>query len=182
MRHPKKSALLLAAMLAAASACSTKKPAQNADIDLAGMDKSAAPGDDFNAYANGGWIKSTPIPADKAAYGIDTILTDETRKRTLSLIQDAAKAGAPAGPDAGKVGDFYAAFMDETAIESKGVAPLKPQLDAFAAIADGHALARAIGEQLRADVDALNSTNFETGNLFGIWVTQGLDDPAHTYP
>ena len=182
MRHPKKTALLLAAILAAASACSTKKPAQSADIDLAGMDKSVAPGDDFNAYANGGWIKSTPIPADKAGYGIDTILTDETRKRTLSLIQDAAKAGASAGADAGKVGDFYATFMDEAAIESKGIAPLKPQLDAFAAIADVHALARVIGGQLRADVDALNSTNFETGNLFGIWITQGLEDPSHTYP
>ena len=41
---------------------------------------------------------------------------------------------------------------------------------------------RAMGAQLRADVDALNSTNFETGNLFGIWVTQGLTDPSHTYP
>jgi predicted metalloendopeptidase len=182
MRSPKKSACLLAAILAAASACTTRKPSQNADIDLSGMDKSVAPGDDFNAYANGGWMKSTPIPADKSSYGIDAILVDETRKRTLSLIEDAAKAGAAASADARKVGDFYAAFMDEAAIEQKGIAPLKPQLDAFAAIADRHALARAIGGQLRADVDALNSTNFQTGNLFGIWITQGLDDPSHTYP
>jgi len=146
------------------------------------MDKSVAPGDDFNAYANGGWIKSTPIPADKSGYGIDAILTDETRKRTLSLIQDAAKTGAPASADTRKVADFYGSFMDEAAIERKGIGPLKPQLDAFAAIADGHALARAIGGQLRADVDALNNTSFETGNLFGIWITQGLEDPSHTYP
>jgi len=165
MRPESKSALLLAAMLAASSACTTKKP------DLAGMDTSVAPGDDFYAYANGAWMKSTPIPADKAGYGIDAILTDETRKRTLDLIQADHKTG-----------DFYNAFMDEAAIESKGIAPLKPQLDAFAAIADRHALARAIGGQLRADVDALNSTNFETGNLFGIWITQGLEDPSHTYP
>jgi putative endopeptidase len=181
MRHLQKSAVLLAAILAAA-ACASKKPAANAGIDLAGMDKSVAPGDDFNAYANGGWMKTTPIPADKAGYGIDAILTDETRKRTLSLIEDAAKGGAAAGEDARKAGDFYSSFMDEAAIESKGVAPLKPELDAFAAIADRHALARAIGGQLRADVDALNSTNFETANLFGIWITQGLEDPAHTYP
>src|SRR6185437_11031787 len=118
----------------------------------------------FNAYSNGGWIKATPIPADKSSYGLDAILTDETRKRTLSLIQDAAQAGAPADENARKVGDFYASFMDEAGIESKGIAPLKPQLDAFAAIADRHALARAIGGELRADVDALNNTNFYTGN------------------
>jgi predicted metalloendopeptidase len=182
MRHPKRSALLLAAILAAVSACAPKKPAQNADIDLAGMDRSVAPGDDFNAYTNGGWMKPTPIPADKSGYGIDAILTDETRKRTVSRIQDAAKAGASASADARKTGDFYATFMDEAAIELNGIAPLKTQLDAFAAIAGRHALARAIGAQLRADVDALNSTNVETGNLFGIWVTQGLEDPSHTYP
>jgi putative endopeptidase len=168
--------LLIAAFFAAC----TRPPVQNAGIDLAGMDKSVAPGDDFNAYANGGWIKATPIPADKSSYGIDAILSDETRKRTLSLIEDAAKA--PATEDTRKIGDFYATFMDEATIESKGIAPLKPQLDAFAAVADRHALARVIGSQLRADVDALNSTNFDTPNLFGIWVTQGLEDPAHTYP
>src|ERR1051326_8242275 len=57
-------------------------PAATTGIDLAGMDKSVPPGDDFNAYANGGWLKATPIPADKASYGIFAILADETRKRT----------------------------------------------------------------------------------------------------
>ncbi len=137
------------------------------------MDTAVAPGDDFNAYTNGGWIKATPIPADKSSYGLDAILTDETRKRTLALIENGTNQ---------KVGDFYASFMDEAAIEAKGIAPLKPQLDAFAAIADRRALATALGAGLRADVDALNSTNFETGNLFGVWVTQGLEDPSHTYP
>ncbi len=59
--------------------------------------------------------------------------------------------------------------------------PLKPQLDAFAAIADRHALAQTLGSELRADVDPLNNTNFETGHIFGVWVTQGLTDPAHAY-
>ncbi len=137
------------------------------------MDTAVAPGDDFNAYTNGAWIKATPIPADKSSYGLDAILTDETRKRTLALIENGRNQ---------KIGDFYSSFMDEAGIESKGIAPLKPQLDAFAAITDRHALATALGAGLRADVDALNSTNFETGNLFGVWVTQGLEDPSHTYP
>jgi putative endopeptidase len=72
--------------------------------------------------------------------------------------------------------------MDEAAIEAKGAAPIQPQLAAIAAIADRHNLARVLGSRLRADVDALNATNFETGNLFGLWITQGLTDPSHTYP
>ena len=68
--------------------------------------------------------------------------------------------------------------MDEATIESKGIAPLKPQLDAIAAIADRHDLARVLGSDLRADVDPLNNTNFETENLFGVWITQGLEDPV----
>jgi putative endopeptidase len=182
MKRSRKSSLLLLVVLAAVPACNTKRPSEDTSIDVAGMDTSVTPGDDFNAYTNGGWIKSTPIPADKSSYGLDAILADETRKRTRSLIEDAAKSGAPESEDNRKIGDFYASFMDEAGIESKGIAPLKPRLDAFAAVADRRALSRTIGRQLRADVDALNSTNFDTGNLFGVWVTQGLTDPSHTYP
>ncbi|HTX35481.1 MAG TPA: M13 family metallopeptidase [Bryobacteraceae bacterium] len=180
-RRRSTAALLLAAA-ALASACATRPPSPSAGIDLAGMDKSVAPGDDFNAYTNGGWIKATPIPADKPSYGVFTILADQTRQRLLSLLEDSAKAGAAAGEDARKIGDYYSSFMDEAAIESKGIEPLQPQLAAIAAIADRHSLARVLGSYLRADVDALNNTNFQTGNLFGIWVTQGLTDPSHSYP
>lgn len=163
-----------------AAGCS-KPPVLGSGIDTAGMDRSVAPGDDFNAYTNGGWIKATPIPADKSSYGIDAILIDETRKRTRDLIENAAKIPSPAA-DVRKVADFYASYMDEAAIESKGIAPLKAQLDAIAEIADRQGLSRVIGSRLRADVDPLNNTNFETGNLFGVWVTQGLEDPSHSYP
>ncbi len=146
------------------------------------MDKSVAPGDDFNAYTNGGWIKATPIPADKAGYGIFAILEDETRKRLRAIVEDSAKAGAAADADTRKIGDCYAAFMDEATIEAKGITGLKPQFDAIAAIADRHALARFVSRQLRADVDPLNNTRYWTGNLFGVWVTQGLADPSHSYP
>src|SRR5262245_26381701 len=80
-------------------------------IDAAGMDKSVAPGDDFNAYANGGWIKSTTIPADKSEYGAAAILVDLTRKQTVDLIQDPANAGPNASAEARKIGDFYASYM-----------------------------------------------------------------------
>jgi endothelin-converting enzyme/putative endopeptidase len=146
------------------------------------MDTSVAAGDDFNAYANGGWIKATPIPADKSEYGLFSILADETRKRTLTLIQEAVQAGSASSGDTRRIADCYAGFMDEAAIESKGTAPLKPELDAIAAIADRHALARVLGGHLRADVDPLNNTNFETENLFGVWVSQGLMDPSRSFP
>jgi predicted metalloendopeptidase len=96
MKHSMRFGVPLAAVLLTAPACTTKPPSLNPGIDLAGIDKSVPPGDDFNAYTNGAWIKSTPIPSDKSSYGIDAILTDETRKRTLSLIENASKNSAPA--------------------------------------------------------------------------------------
>jgi putative endopeptidase len=72
--------------------------------------------------------------------------------------------------------------MDESAIESKGIAPLKPELDSIAVIKNHQDLARILGGELRTDVDALNNTNFWTSNLLGVWVTQGLTDPSHSYP
>jgi predicted metalloendopeptidase len=161
----------------------TSPPSESAPkaVDVAAMDTSVAPGDDFYTYVNGVWLKATSIPPDKASYGVFTILSDETRKRTVALIQEAADRSNQS-VDARKIGEFYSSFMDETGIETKGIAPLKPQLDAFASIADRRALAHAIGSSLRADVDPLNNTNFQTENLFGVWVSQGLDDPEHSFP
>src|SRR6185437_10659183 len=120
-------AILLATAVAAAPSCSTKRSSPASGIDLAGIDKSIAPGDDFNAYTNGGWIKATPIPADKPSYGAGAILSDKTREQLQNLIQDSAKAGAGASADARRIGDYYASYMDEAAIESKGITPLKPE-------------------------------------------------------
>ena len=112
--------LLFVCLLAALTSCkASPTPVSNAEvvtIDVAGMDKSVAPGDDFNLYVNGGWLKSTAIPADKPSYGISAILVDETRKRTIDLIQTAP----------GQIGDYYSSFMDEATIEAKGLTPLKP--------------------------------------------------------
>src|SRR4029079_7338572 len=82
------------------------------------------------------------------------------------------------GGDARKIGDAYQAFMDEAGIEAKGLAPIQPQLDAINGLADTAPLSRVLGEQLRADVDLLNATNTYTDRLFGLWVSQHLDDPS----
>jgi predicted metalloendopeptidase len=146
------------------------------------MNKSVKPGDDFFEYANGGWLKATEIPPDKSRYGVFTKMADDTRKRTVMLIQEAANAGSNATGEARKIGDYYSSFMDEATIESKGISPLKTRLEPIAAIADRRALARVIGSNLRSDVDPLNNTNFQTENLFGVWITQGLEDPVHSVP
>ncbi len=174
--------VLASSLQTSALRAQTSPPPAFPALDTAGMNRSVKPGDDFFAYANGTWIDHTEIPADRSSYGSSSVLLELTDRRNAELIQEATKAGAPAGSDLRKIGDFYAAFMDTTAIEAAGLTPLKPELDSIAAIADRKALARFLGSTLRADVDAFNATNFFTGNLFGLWVAQDLDDPAHYSP
>ncbi len=169
---------LSAAMVALASVAVQADTSHS--VDLSSIDKSVVPGDDFYAYANGSWLKRTTIPPDQAAWGSFNILNQETQKRTRALIEAAAKSAA--GSEQTKIGDFYSTFMDEKGIEAKGVAPIQPQLAAIAALADKKALSHAIGEAMRADVDPLNNTNFNTEHLFGIWVAPGFSDSEHYTP
>jgi putative endopeptidase len=148
-------------------------------IVIANIDRGVRPGDDFYQFANGSWLKRTEIPADRGGIGVFTALSDVAEKRVSSLIEEAAKSSAPAGSSARKIADLYNSYMDEAAIENKGLAPLRPHLDAIAAIRTKRDLARALGESLRADVDALNNTNFHTPNLFGLWVAPGFTDSEH---
>ena len=148
-------------------------------ISVANMDPAVKPGDNFFEYANGAWIKKTEIPADRAGIGVFSVLDDRSNKNTATLIEEAAKSNAPAGSNARKVADLYNSFMDEAAIEAVGLASLKPHLEAIAAIGSKQELARALGETLRADVDALNNTNFHTPNLFGLWVAPDFNDSEH---
>src|ERR1700730_17330089 len=165
---------------ARAQKSSTDAPKQDTHgIVLANMDVSVKPGDDFYQYANGGWMKRTEIPPDRGRVGVFSRLADLSNQRTVGLIEEAAKANAPAGSNARRIAGLYNSYMDEAAIEAKGLAPLRPQLDAIAAIHDKRELARALGESLRADVDALNNAHFHTPNLFGLWVAPGFNDSEH---
>jgi putative endopeptidase len=163
----------------AAGSAAAPAPAPH-DVDRAGMDQSAAPGDDFFRYANGGWLKKTEIPPDRSSYGTWSVLFDQAQLRTRAQLEAAATGAAVS--DARKIGDYYASYMDEQAIEKKGLAPLRAQLDATAAIGDTRTLATRIGESLRADVDPLNNTNFQTDHLFGIWIAQDLNDASRNVP
>ena len=155
-------------------------PAQDAHgIAVANMDRSVRPGEDFYGYANGEWIKHTEIPSDRAGIGVFDKLADQSNKNVAALIEEIAKSNPPAGSGARKIADLYNSYMDEAAIEAKGLAPLSAHLDAIAAIRDKRGLACALGETLRADVDALNNTNFHTDNLFGLWIAPGFQDSDH---
>src|SRR5271165_3220970 len=148
-------------------------------ISAANMDRSVKPGDNFYLYCNGDWIKRTELPPDRARISVFSGLADLSDKRTAALIEETAKSDAPAGSSARKIADLYNSYMNEAAIEAKGLAPLQPHLKAIAAIQNKKELAFALGETLRADVDALNNTNFHTPHLFGLWVAPGYNDPDH---
>ncbi|HEY1044285.1 MAG TPA: M13 family metallopeptidase [Telluria sp.] len=186
MQAPIKTALyaaLCSAFLAlpaqAAGQAATKAPA--AEPAKAAIYAMPAPGDDFFAFANHEWLKSTEIPADRSAWGAGGQLAEETNNRIRQMIEGLVADKNTTG-EARKVADFYATFMDEAAIEAKGLAPVKPVLAKIAAIRDKKALTQALGQSLRADVDPLNATNFYTENLFGIWIAQGLTEPDKYTP
>ncbi|MDR6126517.1 putative endopeptidase [Sphingomonas sp. SORGH_AS802] len=133
--------LLLASLLAAASAVAlhaqtqtpVAAPAGNAPqigrfgFDEAGMMKTTPPGDDFYAYANGEWAKTTAIPADKASYGAFDTLADLSRDRTRGILEAAGDS---------KIGQAYASYLDTAAIEAKGLAPIRPWLDTIKRLND----------------------------------------------
>ncbi len=144
-------------------------------IDLAAMDRSVSPGTDFFLYANGGWYAKAEIPPDRAFAGVWQRTIDQVEQWNRELLTEAAKG---ADPSLEKIGDYYAAYLDTQTIEKRGLDPLRPTLAAIAKVAGKKALAALLGSQLRADVDALNNTNFHTDHVLGLWVEQDLNDPS----
>lgn len=155
-------------------------------VDLAAMDKTILPGDDFYSYVNGTWTKNTEIPADRASWGAFNILRNLSDERTRIVIEDAAKIRDAPGSSGDKIGIEYASFMDEAAIEAKGITPLKPQLDAIAAIATHTDLARVFGKGNRTGIDVPLSIavdqDLKDNTIYVTWVSQsGLGLPDRDY-
>jgi putative endopeptidase len=165
------SAIAQTAPRAATPAASTPAPAtkdankpQIGDFgfDMAGRDTSVKPGTDFFDYTNGGWVKATPIPADRSSYGMFHVLQDLSLARTRTILDAAATKPGD------KVGDFYTSFMDEAAVDAKGAAPVKPMLAALRATKDKTALVTEIARLQRQGV----------GGLVGVGVQQDDKDPT----
>ncbi len=151
-------------------------------LDLAAIDGNTKPGADFFLYANGAWYAKAEIPADRPLTGLDMRLHDQAEQRTKDILDAAALAKAGDGSDTQKIGDYYASYLDEAAIEAKGIKAMDKALGRIARIRDKKALAELLGSQLRADVDPLNSGDTYTDHVLGLWVEQDLNDPSHQSP
>ncbi len=154
--------LLLAAVLSVAqtassdSSSSSEFPKQMPGFDLTAMDKSADPCVDFYQYSCGSWMKNNPIPADKSRWGRFNALDEYN----LYVLRDIlAQAEGPGSHSAiqKKVGDYYAACMDETTIEKKGIAPLQPEMGRIAAIKSKQELIPQVANMHRNGISALFS-------------------------
>jgi putative endopeptidase len=110
------------------------------------MDTLVKPGDDFNAYVNGSWMKTAKIPADKASYGAFDMLYDQSQKDVKSIIEEASKGSNADGSDEQKIGDYYASFMDRKDRDSKGIKPIESELKNIDAIANYTDLAAYFGK------------------------------------
>lgn len=134
-------------------------------FDLAGRDTAVKPGDDFNEYANGTYLRTTEIPADKARFGPFDVLYENAQAQLKSIIE--ASAANPVNANAQKVGALYASFMDEARIEQLGATPLAADLAAVKAVTDHAGMARLMGQ----------SHEGFGASLFGIDVFEDLQKP-----
>ena len=131
-----------------ATASATARPQYGSfGFDAAGMDRSLTPGDDFFDYANGTWLKNNPIPADKSRYGMFNVLDDLSKTRTKTIIDAQSK-----DPNS-RIGNAYAAFMDQAAIEAKGLAPIQPWLNQIKATKSNAGLAALYAKADRIGVN-----------------------------
>ncbi|MET0331097.1 MAG: M13 family metallopeptidase [Dyella sp.] len=131
---------LLAATLFTLPALALAGPPEPASADsdvlASHIDHSINPGDDFFAYANGGWLKSHPIPAEESQWGIGQEVQNELYADLRKISETAAASHAPAGSDEQKVGDFWTTAMDQGRADRLGLAPLQPELARIDAVHD----------------------------------------------
>ena len=160
-----------AAITAHAQTPIAKSPAAKAVIgafgfDTTGMDRNVKPGDDFYQYANGTWAKSTSIPSDKSNYGAFHVLQDISQQRVRDIL-DAAK-----NDPASNIGTAYASFLDEAAVEAKGLKPIQAWLGEIRALSsrDGYATlsahAAAASDRMTATARPTSSASGKPGSAF----------------
>jgi len=149
-------------------------------FDLAGMDRSVAPGDNFYAFANGNWDRATEIPADRSNYGMFTVLADLSAERTHTILEEAMRRPGS------RIGDFYASFMDEARVNAAGAAPLRPMLAQIQAISSRADWAAQSGRLFRQGVTApfngyVNSDDRIPTEMIARLTQSGLGLPDRDY-
>jgi len=147
------SAVLLAGTLLMAG-CGSSAPVKTAEkkaaigkwgFDLEAMDTSVKPGDDFNLYANGAWLKKTQIPADQVIWGTMQILEVKAENDVKALIEELAAKQNPAGSTEQFIGDYYSSYVDTKTINELGLKPFEADLAEIQALPTHEAVASLIG-------------------------------------
>ncbi len=127
---------ILAFVLACSSLCACKDGSESkkTDLLLSNIDSTVKPGEDFFEYANGGWIKRTPMPESESGWGIGNLVQDEIYNRLKKINEDAVASTNADGSISQKIGDFWKTAMDTVALDKAGISPLQPDLDKINAI------------------------------------------------
>ncbi|HJV59945.1 MAG TPA: M13 family metallopeptidase [Albitalea sp.] len=122
-------------------------------LDLSSLDRSVDACVDFYRFSCGGWQQRNPIPADQSGWDVYSKLQDENRRFLWGLLNEAADERAQRSASQQKTGDYFAACMDEAAIDAAGAAPLQPALDRVAALASRRAIASLLAALHRGGTD-----------------------------
>lgn len=105
-------------------------------VDLADMDRSVRPGNDFFDYVVGSWVKNAKIPADRVCAGVNLDIQNQLDADLKAIVQSAAAKHAAAGDISQQIGDLYASYMNEELLNKKGVEPVRSLLTSIDAITD----------------------------------------------
>ena len=150
-------------------------------VNLKDGDSSVKPGDDFYRYVNGHWLDTVQMPADHVSMDAFTLLADEAEVQVRAIAEEGESH--PAGPIEKQIGDLYASWMDQAAIETLGTAPLKPHLARIAALKDRHAVAMLMAEPgFAAPAGAAISADLNNPGHYVVGIGQsGLTMPTRDY-
>ena len=123
--------LLLFSLSACMFSCNNKgeKVISKPDVVASNIDTTILPENDFFDYANGGWIKANPIPAEQSSWGIANLVIEENMKRLREISEKAAASQDKKGSSNQMIGDFWSTAMDSVKIEKDRLTPLQPMLD-----------------------------------------------------
>ncbi len=121
-------------------------------IDLSHIDATVRPQDDLFGHVNGRWLRDYAIPADRATDGAFRVLYDRAEEQVRELITGAASVSAEGATDEQRIGELYASFLDEEAVERRGLAPLLEELAQIDSAQDRDSLARVLGRLQRTGV------------------------------
>ncbi len=148
MKNIKLSLLAVAVLLASCN----KKEDLVSGINKKNMDTKVNPGDNFEAYVNGSWLKTNKIPADKSSYGAFDMLSDKSQKDVKEIIEGVSKGSFADGSDEQKIGDYYNSYMNRKDRDAKGITPIQGDLKTIDAIATYSDLAAYFGKANRTGI------------------------------